>query len=186
MQAGELFCDEVGGALLLVGTLLGGGGVLLRGGRHGAGGAGDDEDFFELGEVGRGLDGDGGVGLVLGVGFDGLDCADGDAAREDEVAAGGDDLLAGLDAGVGGEVVDLDAAAGGAAKDAADAGRGEDDAGSGAGIGDEQDLRGMGEDVADFAYDAVGCDDGLLGAGCRRCIPCRGRRRASGLCRWCR
>ena len=109
-----------------LGLGLGGGGsdgeiVLGLDGQVGLG-AGDDEHLFELVEVGGGADLDEGVGLVVGVGRDGLDGADGKAAGVDLVAAGGEDLFAGLDAGVGGEVVDDDAAGGGAAEDGADAG----------------------------------------------------------------
>lgn len=93
--------------------------------------AGDDEDLFQLEEVGGGFDADGGVGLVLGIRCDGLNCADGEAAGEDLVTAGGEDCFAGLDAIVGGEIADLHATAGGAADDGADAGAGQDDTGTG-------------------------------------------------------
>ena len=110
-----------------------------------------------------GIDLDEGVGLVIGVEGDGLDGAYGKAAGVDLIAAGGEDFFAGLDAGVGGEVVDDDAAGGGAADDGADAGAGEQDAGAGGLVVDEQDLCGVGEDVAELADDAVGGDDGLIG-----------------------
>ena len=61
-------------------------------------GADDDEDFFKLVEVCRGLELDEGVGLVVEVRLDGFNRADGKAARVDLVAAGGEDLFAGLDA----------------------------------------------------------------------------------------
>ena len=40
---------------------------------------------------------------------------------------------------------------------------GEEDAGAGGLVVDEQDLGGVGEDVAELADDAVGGDDGLIG-----------------------
>src|SRR5271170_5101911 len=105
LLVGELFCGGLGG---------GGpyGQVMLGLVRQGGLGAGDDEDLFELVEVGRRTKLDEGVGLVFRVGSDGLDGADGKAAWVDLVASGGEDLLAGLDAGVGGEVVDEDLAGG--------------------------------------------------------------------------
>ena len=125
---------RVGG--LLVGELLGGGlggggpyGQIMLGLVRQSGlGAGDDEDLFELVEVCRRTKLDEGVGLVFRVGSDGLDGADGKAAGIDLVASGGEDLLAGLDAGVGGEVVDQNLAGGAAAKDGAEACGGEKDA----------------------------------------------------------
>ncbi len=72
-------------------------------------------------------------------------------------------LLAGLYAGVGGEVVDDDAAGGRAAQDGVDAGGLEDDSGAGGGVVDEEELRGEGEDVAELADDSVGGDDGHVG-----------------------
>ena len=180
VEAGETVGDDLGGGFGVfdgfefggvsgggLGLGFGGGGsdgeiVLGLGGQVGLG-AGDDEDLFELGEVGGGIDLDEGVGLVVGVGGDGLDGADGKAAGVDLVAAGGEDCFAGLDAGVGGEVVDDDAAGGGAAEDGADASAGEQDAGAGGLVVDEEDLGGVGEDVAELADDAVGGDDGLIG-----------------------
>ena len=50
-------------------------------------GASDDEDLFELVEVGCRPKLDESVGLVVGVGSDGLDRADGKAARVDLIAA---------------------------------------------------------------------------------------------------
>ncbi len=129
--------------------------------------AGDDEDLFQLEEVGGGFDADGGVGLVLGIRCDGLNCADGEAAGEDLVTAGGEDCFAGLDAIVGGEIADLHATAGGAADDGADAGAGQDDAGTGGLVVYEEHLRGvrsgLREDVSDLADDTVGGDHGHVG-----------------------
>ena len=191
MEAGETVGYDLGGGLgVLDGLLLGGeggcgllgfggggsGGEILLGGEREFGlGGGDDEDLFELGEVGCGADVNHGVGLVVGVGGDGLDGADGEAAGVDLVAAGGEDGFAGMDAGVGGEVGDDDAGSGGSAEDGADAGAGEEDAGSGGLVVDEEDLGGVGEDVADLADDAVGGDDGLVGLEAVFRCPCRCR-----------
>ena len=145
VEAGQAVGDDLGGgaggasaaasasAAALALAAAGGGGLGLGGGgsdgeivlgceRAGGLGAGDDENLFQLDEVGGGLEADGGVGLVVGVGRDGLDGADGKAAGEDLVAAGGEDGLAGLDAGVGGEIGDLDLAGGGAVENGAECG----------------------------------------------------------------
>jgi len=103
VEAGEAVGDDLGGGpgggfgSLLVGELLGGGlgfggggscsQIVLGRQRQGGLGAGDDEDLFELVEVGRGAELDESVGLVVGVGRDGLDGADGKAARVDLIAA---------------------------------------------------------------------------------------------------
>ena len=126
-------------------------------------GAGDDENLFELVEVGGGSKLNEGVGLVVGVGLDGLYGADGEAAGVDLVSSGGEDLLADLDAGVGGEIVDEDLAGDAATKNCAETGAGEQDASTGGLVVDQQYLRGVGEDVAKLADDAVGRDYGLVG-----------------------
>jgi hypothetical protein len=180
VEAGEAVGDDLSGGSgggfgsLLVGELLCGGGLGLGGcgsyrqvvlgwERQSGLGGGDDEDLFELVEVCCRTKLDEGVGLVIGVGLDGLDGADGEAAGVDLVATGGEDLLADLDAGVGSEIVDDDLAGRAAAKNGAEAGGGEKDAGAGGLVVDEQYLRGVGEDVAEFSDDAVGRDDGLVG-----------------------
>jgi hypothetical protein len=48
--------------------------------------AGDDQNLFELVEVGRRLELNEGVGLMVRIGFDRLDCADGKTARVDLIA----------------------------------------------------------------------------------------------------
>jgi hypothetical protein len=102
VDAGEPLGAEVGCVLRLGGreVLLGERGqVRLR--------AGDDQHLFDAVEIDRRVHHDGGVGLVVGVGRDALDGADGQPARIDLVAAGGEHGLAGLDARVGGEIADL-------------------------------------------------------------------------------
>ena len=180
MKAGEAVGDDLGCGL---GCSFGGGFRLCLlgcgpGGFRGGGsdseilpgllgevglGAGDDEDLLKLREVGGGADPDGGVGLVVWIGSDGLDGADGETARVNLVAAGGEDLLAGLDAGVGGEIADLQAAVWGAAQDGADAGGGEQDAGAGGLVVEKEDLRRVGEDVAELADYTVGSNDSHVG-----------------------
>jgi hypothetical protein len=171
----DLSCGSGGGfGGLLVGELLGGGGLGLGGccpygkialGRKRQGwlSGGDDEDLFELVEVSRRAKLNEGIRLVIGVGLDGFDGADGKPARIDLIAAGGEDLLADLNAGVGGEIVDHDLAGGATAKNGAEAGGGEKDAGTGGLVVDEKYLRGVGEDVAKLADDAVGRHDSLIG-----------------------
>lgn len=187
MEAGETVSDDLGGGAgfgggFVDGRLCGGvcGGFLCGGasggghlgafdqvalgvGGEGGPGAGDDEDLFELGEVGGGMDLDEGVGLVVGVGGDGLDGADVEAAGVDLVAAGAEDGFARLDAGVGGEVGDDGMAGGVAVEDGANAGGGEDDAGARGSVIDFEHLGGVGKDVAELADDAIGGDDGHVG-----------------------
>ena len=148
-------CGGVEGGFALEGLLDG----RVEGGR----GSGDDEDLLKLVEVGGGVEGDGGIGLVLWVGGDGFYGADGESAGEDLIASGGEDGFTGLDAVVGGEVGDLDAAGGVAVDDGADAGGLKDDAGTGGGVVYQEKLAGCGEDVAELADDAVGGDDGHVG-----------------------
>jgi len=180
VEAGEAVRNDLscgfGGSFggLLIGELLGGSGlglggccpyskiVLSREGQDGLGRS-DNEDLFKLVEVSRRMKLDEGVGLMIGVDLDGLDGPDRKAARIDLVAAGGEDLLADRDAGVGGEVVDHDLAGGAAAKNRPEASRGEENTGARGLIVDEQYLRGVGEDVAEFSDDAVGRDDRLVG-----------------------
>jgi hypothetical protein len=158
---------------LLVGELLGGGRLGLGGGctygkivlgreRQGWLSGGDDEDLFELVEVSCRAKLNEGVGLVIGVGFNGLDGADREAAWIDLVAARGENLLADLNAGVGREIVNHDLAGAAAAKNSSKAGGGEENACAGGLIVDEQYLRGVGEDVAEFSDDAIGRDNGLI------------------------
>ena len=83
-----------GGGLGLGGSLGGspgfgsgnpGGKILLRrGGQRGLG-AGNDQYLLQLREISRGLDADGGVGLVIGIRSDGLDRADRQGGRGDPV-----------------------------------------------------------------------------------------------------
>ena len=100
----------------------------------------DDQHFLKLGKPGGRMNGDGGVGLVLGVGSDALDGADGKAAGVNLVAAGGEDGFTRANARIGGEVADLDPAGSGSAEDAADAGAGQDDSRPGSLIADKQEA----------------------------------------------
>jgi hypothetical protein len=122
----------------------------------------DDEDLFELIEVGGGPELNESVRLMVQIGFDGLDGADGKTARVHLISAGGEDLLAWLNTGVGGEVVDEDLAGCAASKNGANSCGDEDDAGARGLVVDEQDLGGVGEDIAELADDAVGRDDRLV------------------------
>jgi hypothetical protein len=180
VEAGESVGDDLscgfGGGFggLLVGELLGssrlglGGGcscgkiVLGRERQSGLGG-GDDEDLFELVEVRSRAKLNEGVGLVVGVGFNGLDSAHREAPGIDLIAAGGEDLLADLNAGVGREIVDHDLAGAATTKNGAKAGGGKENAGAGGLVVDEQNLRGVREDVAEFSDDSIGRDNGLIG-----------------------
>jgi hypothetical protein len=127
-------------------------------------GAGDDQDLFELVEISCRVELDESVGLMIRVDLDGFDGADGQATGINLVAAGGKDLLAGLDAGVGGEIVDDDLTGGVSAENGTDACGGEDDAGPGGLVVDEKNLGGViRKDIPDLADDAVGSDDSLVG-----------------------
>ena len=94
VEAGEAVGDDLGGGFgcglggLLIGELLGGSGLGLGGGcpdgeivlgwkRQGGLRGGDDENLFELVEVRGGAKLNQGVGLMIRVGLDGLDSADG-------------------------------------------------------------------------------------------------------------
>src|SRR5580658_10480765 len=147
IDARQLLGENLSGALvLLCGRVsLRSVGLCLRG--QCRRGPRDDENLFKLREVGRGLNSYGRIGLVLRVGHDRLDDADGKTAWEDLITARSHHLLAGLDALVRREVVDLDLACGRSTENAADTGGLEQNAGARARVVNEQKLRGMREDV---------------------------------------
>jgi hypothetical protein len=108
----------IGGGLL-IGGLFGSGQIMLGRRRQSRLGARNDENLFELVEIGSGPDLDEGVGLVIRVGLDGFDGPDGKPARVDLVATRAKHLLTYLDPRVGSEIADNDLACGAAAKNSA-------------------------------------------------------------------
>jgi len=100
---------------------------------------------------------------MVGVDLDGLNRANWKAAGIDLVAPGAEHLFAGLDALVGSEVIDEDLTCGTATENGTNASSGQEYAGAGRLVVDKQDLRGMGEDIAKLANDAVWGNDSLIG-----------------------
>src|ERR1700733_13203107 len=116
---------------------------------------GDNQHLIQMLQVSRRLDYDVDEGAPLRVALDTCHYPNRQAAREYLIAAGGKDMLSGLDALVGQDIDDLRLAEGVAAQDAADAGGFENYAGSAGLVIDEQNLRGVGKNVTHFADDAV-------------------------------
>ena len=130
--------------------------------RQGATDLRDDQHLLQPRELGSGLYQNGDVGRSFRVVHHSIHRSHGQATRIDLISAAGDDGFAGLDALVGWNVDDLRLASCIPAQNAAQPGLLQNDAQTAGLIVDLQNLRGVREDIAHLADNAIGRDDGHI------------------------
>jgi len=120
-----------------------------------------DENVFQAIEANGGLHLDDLKRISRSGAFDG---ADGNALGEDAVEAGRDDLIAGLDLFIVGDVIHARIRVAHALDDSLGAGDEEESADGTFAVVDEQDLGSGRKDFDNFSDGAIGSDDGLISA----------------------